>query len=472
MNIRNFLTVDERSAIMRPGQRQTHVYIIGQPGVGKSRMIESWFMQDVLSGNGAGIIDPHGDLFKHLVARIASYPEVWERVIIIDPCNPKWAVPINPLSSFNGNTSTRSAWFLSDVILMIWSLKMSDAPRMSWLMGNTFSALAELRLPLTILPRFLLDADFRNRQIGKINNHETRTYFEYEFPKTASGVRQWAAPLLNKMGELLYDPDIRCLLSTTQGLDFQRAMDNNSILLVNIPKGILGENTSALLGAFLVSMMQKAALARADLNRRNPFYLYLDEFQNYTTNNIRDILSESRKYAFSLIIANQYIMQLTPEIREAVLNTSGSIVSFRVGYNDASKLSKHIFPSPDYLGYKRTTVDFSGSSLLPRFHLRRESKDEGWEVCAQALAGLPMRNFWMRNRSNLKPKRFKSLDMPDPSMTPEIRSKISDLVETSGNRYARLKSEICEREDISRFSRGEYRSDHNSNSDHPPLWNT
>jgi hypothetical protein len=472
MNIKHFLTADERTTIMQSGQRQTHVYIIGQPGVGKSRMIESWFMQDVLAGNGAGIIDPHGDLFNHLVARIASYPEVWERVIIIDPCNPKWAVPINPLSSFNGDSATRSAWFLSDVILKIWSLKMTDAPRMSWLMGNTFSALAELRLPLTLLPHFLLHADFRDRQIGKINNHETRTYFEYEFPKTASGVRQWAAPLLNKMGELLYDPDIRCLLSTTHGLDFRQLIDDRCIVLVNIPKGILGENTSALLGAFLVAMMQKAALARANANRRNPFYLYLDEFQNYTTDNIRDILSESRKYALALIIANQYIMQLTPEIREAVLNTSGSLVSFRVGYNDASKLARHIFPSPDFLGYKRTTVDFRGSGLLPKLRLRHESMDEGWEVCAQALAGLPMRNFWMRSRSDLKPKRFKSLDMPDPSMTPEIRSKISDLVERSGNRYARLKSEIRESEADSGFNREDYRYGHNPESESSSLWNT
>jgi hypothetical protein len=165
-------------------------------------------------------------------------------------------------------------------------------------------------------------------------------------------------------------------------------------------------------------------------------------------------------------------MQLTPEIREAVLNTSGSLVSFRVGYNDASKLARHIFPSPDYLGYKRTTVYLRGNGLLPKLRLRHESMDEGWEVCAQALAGLPMRNFWMRTRSDLKPKRFKSLDMPDPSMTPEIRSKISDLVERSGNRYARLKSEIRESEADSGFNRGDYRYGHNPESESSSLWNT
>jgi len=472
MNIKNFLLADESTAIMRTAQRHTHVYIIGQPGVGKSRMIESWFMQDILNGNGAGIIDPHGDLFNHLVARIAMHPEIWERIIVLDPCNPKWAVPINPLSAFNGESATRNAWFLSDVILKIWSLKMTDAPRMSWLMGNSFAALAELKLPLTHLPRFLLDVDFRDRQIGRLENYETRSYFEHEFPKTASGVRQWAAPLLNKMGELLYDSDIRCLLNNQYGLDFRKVMDGNQILLVNIPKGILGENTSALLGAFLVAQMQKAALARANSSKRYPFYLYLDEFQNYTTDNIKDILSESRKYALALIIANQYLSQLNPDIREAVLNTAGSLVSFRIGYNDATKLSRHIFPSADYLGRKRMALHLTGSGMIPGIRFKQESMDESWEVCTQALSGLPMRNFWMRSRSNQKPARYRSLDMPDPKLTSEVRSRISDLVEMSGSRYARLKSEIREREDRSGFSRGEYRSNQNSDSDHPPLWNT
>ncbi|MDP2965867.1 MAG: ATP-binding protein, partial [Pelolinea sp.] len=128
MELKQFLSSDYKGSIMRSSQRQTHVYIIGQPGTGKSRLIESWFMQDVLAGNGAGIIDPHGDLFNHLTARIAVYPEVWKRVIIINPCDPKWAVPINPLVAASGNSAARMAWFLTDVVLKIWSLKMTEAP--------------------------------------------------------------------------------------------------------------------------------------------------------------------------------------------------------------------------------------------------------------------------------------------------------------------------------------------------------
>ncbi len=440
MNMRRFVQPDSNNSVMRRSQRETSVYIIGQPGTGKSRLIESWFMQDVLAGNGVGIIDPHGDLFNHLVARIALYPDVWKRVIIINPCDQKWAVSINPLVSVNNNSAIRMAWFLTDIILKIWSIKMASAPRMSWLMGNTFAALAELRMPLTALPRFLLDADYRSGHIPRIKNNEIRAYFEFEFPTSIGGVKQWVAPLLNKIGGFLYDPDIRTLLDGNISLDFRQVIDDNCILLVNIPKGILGENASALLGAFIVAQLQKAALSRAQSSYRTPFYLYLDEFQNYTTENIRDILSEARKYELSLILANQYLSQLTTEIREAVLNTAGTLVSFRIGYNDASKMARHIFPSSDFFSRKKIAFNIRGSNLIPHLSIREEKVDANWEKCAQTLAALPKRKFWIRYRAINHPERYRSLNMPDPIMNDEMEYKISALVETSGIRYANLKN--------------------------------
>jgi len=434
--------------LMQRAQRETSVYIIGQPGTGKSRLIESWFMQDVFYGNGVGIIDPHGDLFFHLRARIAEHPEVWNRVIIIDPCDSKWAVPINPLNTTNNNSAIRIAWFLTDIILKIWSIKMTDAPRMSWLMGNSFAALAELKLPLTMLPRFLLDADYREEYIPKIRNSETRAYFKFEFPTSIGAVKQWAAPLLNKIGGFLNDPDIRTLLCSKTSLDFQQVIDEQCILLVNIPKGMLGENSSALLGAFIVAQLQKAALARVQHKHRKPFYLYLDEFQNYTTDNITDILSESRKYALSLVLANQYLSQLKTEIREAVLNTTGTLVTFRLGYNDANKIVKHIFPSSDFFSRKKINFNIRGSNLIPHISVREDKVDANWEKCAQTLASLSNRKFWIRARVTNKPACYRSLNMPDPIMNREMEYKISALVETSGIRYANLKIKYRQGENI------------------------
>src|SRR5690606_29192722 len=134
-------------------------------------------------------------------------------------------------------------------------------------------------------------------------------------PKSPAGIQQWITPVLNKIGSLIFDPDTRLLLAGRSSLNFRDVLDRKLILLVNLPKGRIGEGASALFGAFIVAHLQKAALARADSRYRTPFYIYLDEFQNYTTDNITDILSESRKYAMSLTLAHQYVDQLQPHLR-------------------------------------------------------------------------------------------------------------------------------------------------------------
>src|SRR5207253_475749 len=138
---------------------------------------------------------------------------------------------------------------------------------------------------------------------------------------------------------------------------FRKILDGNRVLLVNLTKGILGEGNSAMLGAFIVAHLQQAALSRADTRKREPFYLYLDEFQNYTTDNIKDILAESRKYGLSLILAHQYLKQLAGDLQAAVLNTAGTLACFRVGYQDASLLAREIFP-PEFLRQPKQTMRF------------------------------------------------------------------------------------------------------------------
>ena len=440
MNRSGFYINHSQFQILNSTQRHTHAYVIGQPGTGKSRLIESWVMQDILSGQGVGVIDPHGDLYRNLLYRIAQQPEIWPRVIIVDPCNPKWAINLNPLYPKDGISPEKTAWFLTDIILKIWRTNSTDAPRMAWLMVNTFIALAEAGLSLLELPRFLIDQEFREQLLPRIHNEYTQLYFRFEFPKNSGAVHQWVTPLLNKLGQLILDSDIRPMLIRGQGLDFRKVLDDRCILLVNISKGILGDGPSALLGAFIVAQLQKAALARANQYHRSSFFLYLDEFQNYTTDNIKDILSESRKYALSLILANQYLNQLTPDIRSAVLNTSGTLISFRVGYEDATQLAKAVFPSPDFL--TKTKAEFSLQKMMSYPYLSFMEKKEGlgWDGLAQRIAGLPNREFWARNRNSFTPIRCRSFDMPNPIRTKDIEYKVQALIETSGSRYARLKS--------------------------------
>jgi len=429
------------SDIFKPSDRQLHTYIIGQPGTGKSRLLESWIIQDILLGNGACVIDPHGDLYHNLIQRIAYIPEVWWKVILIDPTSEKYSVNINPLRNTYGITPERLGWFLSDIILKIWKLNPANAPRMSWLMTNTFCALADLGLSLLDIPHFLCDASYRNNLLPSLRNEATRNYFEFEFPKGQSAVYQWVTPLLNKLGELISDSAIRPMLGNREGLDLGDLMDIGSILLVNLPKGTIGEGPSSLLGAFIVGQIQKAALARTNQVNRKPFYLYLDEFQNYTTDNIKDILSESRKYGLSLILAHQYLDQLTPDIRSAVLNTSGTLISFRIGYNDGRTLSKYIFPNPGFLTKSKIGLETKKMLSLPYIGLKERESKLGWEGLAQILSGLPARQFWIRQRASNQPIQCRSLDMHDIVQDRELEYRVHALIETSGQRYAALRSD-------------------------------
>ena len=424
-------------------QRTRHTYVIGQPGMGKTRALESWVMQDIAQGHGVGVIDPHGDLFQRLVIRLVSMPKAWDRLVILDPCNPRWTVCFNPLEAIQGVTPERLSLFMTDVIVKIWKLDSSSSPRMIWLLTNTFLALSGLGLTLLDLPRFLLDGDFRDRMLPRLSNETARSYFQFEFPKSQAAVHQWVTPVLNKIGGLIFDPDLRLMFSGQAKLNFREVLDNQMILLVNLPKGILGEGASALLGAFIVAYFQKAALSRADTYVRPPFYLYLDEFQNYTTDNIQDILSESRKYALSLILAHQYLEQLSVDLRNAVLNTAGTLACFRVGYQDAYQLAKEIFPSPDFLSTSEAGLKFNHPGRFkPLTSLILRQKSLGWEGLAQALTQLPSQTFWCRRRGSLKPIRLRAIDMPDPLITSGVKAGKVELLNFVGSRFGRLTQDL------------------------------
>ena len=413
-------------------QRSTHTYVIGQSGTGKSRGLKTWILQDIAAGHGVGVIDPHGDLFNHLVAKLANHPQVWNRTILFDPLDPDWSVGFNPLEKIDRTSSERLAMYMTDVVLNVWKINTSEAPRMVWLLTNTFLALVELDLSILDLPRFLKDHSFREKLITGISLPAVRQYFENEFPKTYKGMMQWITPVLNKIGSLLFDPDIRSIFGKKSTFDLRKVMDQKMIFLANLPKGILGEGTSSLAAAFLVAHMQRTALARADSTHRPPFYLYLDEFQNYTTDNIIDILSESRKYALSLTLAHQFLDQLPNKLKQAVLNTSGTIACFRVGFHDARVLAKEVFPSPDYR-YKLNLRSAYGIPTLQQI---------GWEGLALELANLEPRQFWCRRRGPYKPIKQYTYTMPDPNYTQELKMKIKAFRDHCGNRFAKMKVDI------------------------------
>jgi len=418
--------------------RTTAIHVIGQPGCGKSRALESWAWQDICAGNGIAVIDPAGDLFEHLLVRLATRPDLWARVVIIDPCDPEWLVRLNPLTAMRGSNASRIALFMTDVVVRLWKLDATQAPRAVWLMTNTFLALAALNLTLLDLPKFLLNKYFRDKHLPLLPQDLTmvRRYFFEEFPKSAGGARQWTLPILNKLGGLLFDTDIRLMVSGTPALDFRRLMDERAIVLVNMPKGILGEDTASLMAAFIVAMFQKAALSRADVSleadARPQYFLYLDEFQNYTTQNISDILAESRKYGLSLVLAHQYLGQLSKELQDAVLNTVGTLACFRVGSEDAMTLARYVFADSDYQMKTEWRFSVRDTTSLPHLQLAEQRSPYGWDKLAATLATQPTRAFWMRRKGNGQPRSLRTLDVFAETHTPLLDLQITALRKSNG----------------------------------------
>jgi len=424
--------------------RATHTWVIGQPGTGKSRALESWILQDILAGRGVGVIDPHGDLFDHLLARVAQLaerqPEMAERVVIIDPCDPDWAVGFNPLQPVDGLAEERVAWFLTDVVLKIWQVDSTAAPRMVWLLVNSFLALSELGLTLADMPRFLRDTAWRESLLIRVTNAQAQAYFRRDFPRSEAAINQWVQPVINKIGAFTFDPDVRAIVGQPRStISFRQILDRQLVVLVNLPKGVMGEENSRLLAAFLVAQFQKAALSRADVRAREPFYLYLDEFQNYTTDNIQEVLSESRKYALSLVMAHQYLAQLNANLRTAVLNTAGTIISFRVGYHDALELAREMFPIPVSVTHKELHFIPTGGWPIPYFREKREAVTIA-EVAA-LFTQLQPRTFWVKKRGEPWPTQQRSLTVSDPPSNPEIREAMAGLRALSASHYGRAKAQ-------------------------------
>jgi len=425
--------ISGRNRTLSSTHRSTHTYVIGQPGTGKSRALESWIMQDILAGRGVGVIDPHGDLFNNILTRLTNYPQVWNRVVIVDPLDPDWVVSINPLERIQGIPPQRTASLMTDVMIKIWQLDISNAPRMLWLVTNTFLALTLSRRPLSDILLFLGDPSYRVETLSQVNDENVLRYFEVEFPKNPGAIQQWIAPALNKLGALLFDPDVKPMLSGVKPLDFRKIMDQRMVLLVNIPKGTLGESTSALLGAFILARIQSSALSRASTQKRPSFYLYMDEFQNYTTENVKDILAESRKYSLSITFAHQYLDQLQKSIHQAVLNTAGIIIVFRVGYQDARRLSHEIFPSSVSDQVQKPKLVYKTSRYLPT--LKIEFQKEDIKYSSHLLTDLKHREFWVKIRSQKSASKNRSFEMKDVPITRKNKKIIQELRKQAGSTF-------------------------------------
>jgi len=273
--------------------------------------------------------------------------EQQDRLIYLDPADTDCALSYNPLMRTSAVLRPLVAAGLMDVFYMMWS----DAwgPRMEHMLRNALLAL--LDQPHATLPdilRLLTDKTYRSEVIANIENAPVKQFWKTEYPKYSARYQSDAiAPIQSKVGALLADPRLyRFFTSPDNPLRLRAIMDEGKILIINLSKGRLGSDSSKLVGGVLTTMLSLAAFSRADIaeEKRRAFFIYIDEFQTFTTLAIADMMAELRKMGVAMIVAHQYFHQLDPDIRHAVLGNAGTIISFRVGAEDAGYLAKEFEP--------------------------------------------------------------------------------------------------------------------------------
>ena len=366
---------------IKTDDRRRHLYAIGKTGMGKTNMLENLAIQDIRNGHGVCFVDPHGDTAEKLISMIP--PERINDVIYFNPADQDYPIAFNVLEEVPREFRPLVASGLIGVFQKLWA--DSWGPRLEYILRNALLALLETPgSTLLGVMRILTDKKYRIRVTNNITDPVVRAFWADEFPQWNERVLQEViSPIQNKVGQFLTSPIIRNLLGQTKSaFDIRKVMDDKKILILNLSKGRIGEDNSALVGAMMITKIQLAAMGRVDTEEedREDFYLYVDEFQNFSTESFANILSEARKYRLNLILANQYIMQLDEVVRDAIFGNVGTIVSFRVGATDAEYLEKEFEPVftmndivnlPKYNIYLKLMIDgisgdaFSAITLPP-----------------------------------------------------------------------------------------------------------
>lgn len=352
---------------VKPTDRRRHVYIIGKTGMGKSTLLENMIYSDIMAGKGVGVIDPHGDLADAVLNFIPA--SRINDVVLIDPSDKDFAVAFNMLENVDPALNSIVCSGLVGIFKKIYA--DSWGPRLEHILRNTILSLLEYPGTTMLgITRILQDDEFRSRIVKKIEDPVVRAFWLTEFNKMQDKFRTEAiAPIQNKVGQFLSSSTIRNIVGQPKStIDLRFAMDKGKIVVINLSKGKIGEDNSALLGAMFITKFQLDAMSRANIpeKERKDFYLYVDEFQNFATDSFATILSEARKYKLNLTMANQYIAQMPEEVRDAVFGNVGTILSFQVGFDDAEYISQQygeeVLP-PDlvslskYTAYMRLLVD-------------------------------------------------------------------------------------------------------------------
>lgn len=424
----NFRGTSETFGIL-PDDRRRHIYIIGKTGMGKSTLLENMIFSDIYSGKGVAVVDPHGELADAIVKYVPR--ERAEDLIICDPSDISNPVSINMLED-PGTAEARS--LIASGLVGVFKKMFADSwgPRLEHVLRNVLLALAEYpNSNMLGIMRILVDEEYRKKVVDNVTDPVVKQFWVGEFANYAPrNVAEIISPIQNKVGQFLSSPIIRNIVGQTKStIRIREAMDDGKILIVNLSKGKIGEDNSALLGSMIITRIQLDAMSRANIeaSKRRDFYLYVDEFQNFATDSFATILSEARKYKLNLIIANQYIAQMSEIVRDAVFGNVGTIITFQTGYDDALYLStqfSEVVTPEDITALNKYTIY---TRLL--------------------INGMPSKSFSAN-----------TLPSPDVNVNPELTEYLKNL---SRHKYSRTRKSV--EDDIKKWSE-ETKSDENHSS--------
>jgi len=376
---------------IKTDDRRRHFYIVGKTGMGKTALLKNMAVQDIKNGHGICFIDPHGEIAEELLDFIPE--NRIEDVIYFNPADIDHPIAFDVMEDVAVETRHLVASGLMGVFKKIWPDVWSA--RMEYILSNSILALLEHPdSTLLGINRLLSDSAYRKEVVEGLTDPVVKAFWTQEFARYTQRYEVEAtAAIQNKIGQFISSPLIRNIIGQVRtSFDIREVMDSGKILILNLSKGKIGEDSSRLLGGLLITKLQLAAMSRVDMpeEQRKDFFLYVDEFQNFATESFVNVLSEARKYHLSLILAHQYITQMEESVRDAVFGNVGTIVSFRVGAEDAEYLEKEFIPEiiaedlvnlPKYLIYLKLMIDgvagrpFSAQTLLP-FKSTGESQKE------------------------------------------------------------------------------------------------
>lgn len=344
-------------------ERERHIYLVGKSGSGKSTALFNLAMQDIYRGEGVAVIDPHGDLAEAIIDALP--PERTHEVCYLNVADTEFPVGFNPLARIPAARWPLAASGIVSAFKHLWH--DSWGPRLEHFLYNGVAALLSSPRPTLIdLPRLYTDERFRSRVVERVSDPVIARFWREEYPSYDRHFQaEAAAPILNKVGQIASSPILRNILGqTSPKFDLAYTMnkrrilianvappeypERKGILIANLAKGQIGEQASNLLGSLLISHLQLVAMARSDLvpQDRVPFFVHVDEFQNFSTDAFASLLAEARKFGTHFSLANQYVDQLTPRIRSAVLGNAGTLLVFRVSASDAELLAPEFHPVP------------------------------------------------------------------------------------------------------------------------------